>query len=397
MLRAPSRATAARAGRAGGAGGYAGPVNPSLQLGRVAGIRIGVNWSWLVVFGLITWTLADTVFPDQNPGLADRSYVAMALAAALLFFCSLLLHELGHALVARREGMTIEGVTLWLFGGVAQFRGRFPSAGAEFRIAVAGPLVSLVIGVVLAFAPLALALPDEVDGVCVWLGYINLTLLVFNLLPALPLDGGRILRSALWRFRGDFGAATRLATGVGGVIGAAIVLGGLALLAFRNAFSGLWLAFVGWFVLQAASAERRTSAVQQALSGVHVRDLMLRDPVSVGPQLTLGRFWRDVAPLAPHAAYPVVDDGAAVGLLAFRDAAEVPRADWEETTVSECMIPRERVPVLREDEELVDALAGFEDGQATSALVLDGERVTGLLASSDLARVVEAAERARRR
>ena len=159
-------------------------MNASFKLGRIAGIDVGVNWSWLIVFALITWSLATAVFPDQNGGLSDAAYLAMEVAASLLFLASLLLHEFGHAIQARREGMKIEGITLWLFGGVAKFRGMFPSAGAEFRIAIAGPLVSLGLGLVFVAAAVGLELTDAVDGVAAWLGYINLTLLLFNMLPA---------------------------------------------------------------------------------------------------------------------------------------------------------------------------------------------------------------------
>jgi len=164
-------------------------VTPSIKLGRIAGIQIGVNWSWAVVFALIVWSLAVGVFPSQNPGLSHGTYIAMALVAAFVFFASLLLHELGHARQARREGMEIEGITLWLFGGVAQFKGSFPGAGAEFRVAIAGPLVSFVLGIAFVLLAVFAGLPSAEDGVVAWLGYINLSLLVFNLLPALPLDG----------------------------------------------------------------------------------------------------------------------------------------------------------------------------------------------------------------
>src|SRR5688572_26433944 len=256
-------------------------MSSSFTLGRIAGIRIGINWSWLVVLVLLVWSLASAVFPDQNDGLSDGTYLAMAVAAALLFFGSLLAHELGHALQARREGMEIDGITLWLFGGVAKFRGMFPAAGAEFRIAVAGPLVSLALGVLFAAAAMLLALPDAVDGVAAWLGYINLVLLVFNLLPALPLDGGRVLRSALWAARDDFGWATRVSAGIGRGFGFLFIAGGIALFIFANSFSGAWLAFIGWFLLGAASAELRYLAVRDALGGLRVRDLMVRDPTTV--------------------------------------------------------------------------------------------------------------------
>ena len=176
------------------------------RLGRIAGIGIGLHWSVLVLLGLLMWTLATAIFPDTNPGLGDGVYFTMAVVAALAFFASILLHELGHAVQARRDGMEIDGITLWLFGGVARFAGMFPSPGAEFRIAVAGPLVSLGLGagfVGVAFLP---GLPEPVNAVCAWLGFINLLLLAFNLLPALPLDGGRMLRAGLWRWKGDLAA-----------------------------------------------------------------------------------------------------------------------------------------------------------------------------------------------
>ena len=240
-------------------------MNPTFQLGSIAGIRISANWSWLIVFALITWSLASAVFPSQNPGFSDGEYIVMAVAAALLFFASLLLHELGHALQARREGVEIEGINLWLFGGVAQFKGSFPSAGAEFRIAIAGPLVSLALGVFFVLVAVFAGLPNAIDGVVAWLGYTNLILLAFNLLPALPLDGGRVLRSALWHFRGDLQWATSVASGIGRGFGFLLIALGLFMFIFEGAFSGAWLAFVGWFLLQAATAEARYIATQQAL------------------------------------------------------------------------------------------------------------------------------------
>jgi Zn-dependent protease/CBS domain-containing protein len=364
-------------------------VQDSFTLGRIGGIRIGLNWSWLVVFALIVWTLATGIFPSQNPGLSDETYVAMAVVAAVVFFVSLLLHELGHALQARREGMEIEGITLWLFGGVAKFKGMFPTAGAEFRIAVAGPLVSLVLGLVFALLAWALRMTPSVDGVLFWLGYINLTLLLFNLLPALPLDGGRVLRSALWHFRGDFAWATRIAAAIGRSMGYLFIGGGIALLIFLNAFSGVWLAFIGWFLLMAAGAEDRYLITRQALAGLRVRDLMVRDPVSTQADVTLGEFMDDVVWSRRHTTYPVTDNGRAVGLLPFRRVAEVPRRDWDTHTVGECMIPREAVPVVSEDDQLIDAAAELAENEVNRALVLDGERLVGILSVTDVARALE--------
>ena len=363
-------------------------MQDSLTIGRIAGIRVGVNWTWLVIFVLIVWTWATGVFPETNPGLGNGAYIAMALAGAALFFGSLLLHELGHAVQARRDGMEIEGITLWLFGGVAKFKGMFPSAGAEFRIAIAGPLVSLALGLLFMGAA-AVGLPEPVDGVAAWLGYTNMALLVFNLIPALPLDGGRVLRSALWYFRGDFAWATRIAAAIGQGFGYLLIAGGVASLVFLSAFSGIWLALIGWFLLQAAGAESRQLIARRALGGLRVRDLMVREPVTTRPDLTLGQFMDNVVSWRPFTTYPVTENGRAVGLLLFRRVAEVPRQEWDTRTVRECMLPREEVPVVAEDDELIDAAGELAEQDVNRALVLDGERLVGLLSITDIARALE--------
>ena len=372
-------------------------VGETFRLGSIAGIRIGVNWSWLVVFALITWTLAASVFPDQNPGQSDGTYLAMAVVAAVLFFFSLLLHELGHAVVARREGMEIEGITLWLFGGVAKFRGMFPSAGAEFRIAIAGPLVSLAIGVLFVAVAGVSNLPTEVDGVAAWLGFINLMLLAFNLLPALPLDGGRVLRAALWSARDDFAWATRVAASIGRGFGYVLIGLGLAQVIFLSSFAGVWLAFLGWFLLGAAAAEARYLGTRQALGGARVRDVMVRDPVTVRQDSSIGEFMDDVVWNERHTTYPVVDNGRALGLVPFRCVAEVPRREWDERTLEDCMLKRDEVPAFTEDEELVDALEELSQSRVGRGLVLDGDRLVGLLSMTDFARALEVGPPRRRR
>jgi Zn-dependent protease/CBS domain-containing protein len=364
-------------------------VRDSLTIGRFAGIQVGVNWSWFVVFALIVWTLSAAIFPAQNPGLADATYAVMAVVAAVLFFLSLLGHEYGHALVARREGMEIDGITLWLFGGVARFKGMFPSAGAEFRIAIAGPLVSLVVGVAFVVAAWLGSFPGAVEGVLAWLGYINLLLLVFNLLPALPLDGGRILRSALWATKGSFGWATRVSASIGRGFGYVFIVGGLFLLIFHGALSGAWLAFIGWFLLQAAGAEDRALVTRQALGGLRVRDLMVRDPVTTRADVTLGEFMDHLVWNRRYTTYPVVENGHPVGLLPFRCVAAVPRSEWDLRHVRDCMLPRERVPVLAADDELVDAAAELTEGDLRRGLVVDGDRLVGLLSMTDVARAFE--------
>jgi Zn-dependent protease len=364
-------------------------VNPSFEIARIAGIRIGLNWSWAIVFVLITWSLASAVFPAQNPGLSDGEYLGMALVAAGLFFCSILLHELGHAFQARREGMEIDGITLWLFGGVARFRGDFPSAGAEFRIAVAGPLVSLVLGVLFVAVAVAVDMSAAVDGVAAWLGYINLSLLVFNLLPALPLDGGRVLRAALWAARGDFAWATAVAADVGRFFGYLMIGGGILLFIVEGAFSGAWLAFLGWFLLAAAASEARYVAVRQALDGLKVRHLMVPQPVTAHPDRTLGELMDGLAGVARYTAYPVMRDGEVLGVLPLSRVLDTPRSEWDARRVSERMLGLDEVPLLTEDEDAIDALSKLTEGNLHRGLVLDEDRLAGFLSITDIARLLQ--------
>ena len=363
-------------------------MNGNISLGRIGGVQVRVSWSWLVIFALIVWTLADGVFPSQNPGLSRGTHLAMAIVAALLFFVSILLHELGHAWQARREGLEVDGITLWLFGGVSQFKSGFPSAGAEFRIAIAGPLVSLGLGGVFVLIALA-GLPSAVDGVAAWLGYINLALLVFNLIPALPLDGGRVLRAALWQSRGDLAWATRIGTDVGRVFGYLFIGLGLAMFIFQGSFSGAWLAFIGWFLLQAATADARYIATEAALDGLRVRDLMTRDPVTVDGNLTVGQFMDEVARSRRFTTYPVFDGERPIGLLAFSSVAALPRSEWDSRRVRDAMLPLERVPLLTENETAIEALTALSSPTSNRGLVVENEHLAGLLSITDLTRALE--------
>jgi Zn-dependent protease len=385
-----------RVSRPGVGGGTAkrrqGAMGGNLTIGRFGGVEVRLNWSLIAVFALITWSLAEGVFPSQNPGLSHDTYIAMAIVAAVLFLASILLHELGHSSVARREGIEVDSITLWLFGGVSQIKGRFKSAGDEFRVAISGPLVSIVLGVLFVLIALA-QVPSSVDGVAAWLGYINLILAVFNLLPASPLDGGRVLHAALWRAKGDFAWATRIASEIGQGFGYLFIALGLAMFIFQGSFSGAWLAFIGWYLLQGATAEARYVATEQALEGLRVRDLMVRDPVSVDADSTIGRLMDDVVWSHRFTTYPVLDGGRPVGLLTFASVAAVPRSDWDTRRVRDTMIPLDQVPLLTEDEKAVDALAELATPSANRGLVVDNGHLAGLLSITDLARALEVGRR----
>jgi Zn-dependent protease len=367
-------------------------MDGNFTIGRFGGVEVRLHWSLIAVFALIVWSLADGVFPSQNPGLSDGAYLGAAIVAALLFLASILLHELGHSWVARREGIEVDSVTLWLFGGVAEFKDRFASAGAEFRVAVSGPLVSIGLGVLFVLIALA-GLPSAVDGAAAWLGYINLILAAFNLLPASPLDGGRVLHAALWRSKGDYAWATRVASEIGQGFGYLFIALGLVMFIFQGSFSGAWLAFIGWYLLQGAKAEARYVATEQALGGLRVRDLMVADPVTVDADWTIGRFMDDVASSHRFTTYPVLERGSPVGLLPFASVAAVPRSEWETRRVRETMIPLDEVPLLTEDEKALDALAELSAPDANRGLVVDNGHLAGLLSITDLARALEVGRR----
>jgi Zn-dependent protease len=233
---------------------------PSISLGRIAGISVDIGWSWLLILAFVAWSLAANVFPSQDPHLSTAAYAVMGIVSAVLYLGSILLHELGHAFQARREGIEVDGISLWLLGGVSRFHGAPKTPGAEFRVAAAGPLVSLALGGLSVGVAQLVRSPVEVQAVAAWLGYANLLLFVFNVIPALPLDGGRVFHALLWRLKGDEGWATQVAAGAGRAFGYLLAAGGIALLvATKDYADGIWLVFVGWFLAQAATAESQQS------------------------------------------------------------------------------------------------------------------------------------------
>ena len=364
-------------------------MTSTFRFGRIAGIEIGAHWTWLLVVVLVVWSLAATVFPTTSPDLAPQTHVAMALVAAALFFASLLAHELGHALQARRDGVPIEGISLWLFGGVARFAGQPPTAASELRVALAGPAVSLVAGLAGVGVAALLALPEAVEAVVRWLGYINLFLLAFNLLPAFPLDGGRVLRALLWRRTDDLPRATSQAAAAGRAFAVAMVAGGVLLTVLIGDFSGLWLALLAFFLLSAAETELQMVNANAALGGLRVGDIMVRNPVSVPADLPLDRFFDDVFLAHRHTAYPVVDDGP-VGLVSFRDALNVPRDQWPHLRVADRMLPLEQVLVVDADRDLADVVDDLIHDRMHRALVRREGELAGLLSITDAARLLEA-------
>ncbi|MDP8928907.1 MAG: site-2 protease family protein, partial [Actinomycetota bacterium] len=358
-------------------------MKETLRLGEIAGVRVGVNWSVLVIFFLIALGLAAGRFPAESPGLSSAAYIAAGLVAAVVFLVSLLAHEIAHAVVARRSGVEVHGITLWLFGGVARLGGEAKDPAAELRIAGVGPLMSLVLaGVFAAIAGVAAAVdaPGIVVGTLRWLAVINVALAVFNLMPAAPLDGGRILRGFLWWRRGDRVSAAVTSARAGKVFGFLLV--GLGLLGFVStvSFGGLWLVLIGWFIISAASAEERHAQMRGALVDVDVGDVMTPEPVTVAPGLTVEEFLERYAFRYRHASFPLVDEaGRLAGLVTLNRVKDLPPTRRGTTHVSEIACPPAEVPTAEPDEPLAELLPRLNACADGRAIVVTDSRIVGIV------------------
>ncbi|GMU78393.1 MAG: putative zinc metalloprotease Rip3 [Acidimicrobiia bacterium] len=368
-------------------------MHESIRLGTVRGIAIGLNWSVLAVAGLIAYGLADGVLPEVAPGYRPGAYWAVAIGAVLCFFASLLAHELGHSIVAQGQGVVVEGITLWLFGGVAKLRNEAHTHQAELKIATAGPAVSVALALV--FAGIALAAdtagaPELTVEAFTWLALINGMLAVFNLAPGAPLDGGRILHALVWRSTHDRNRATRVSTGAGRVFGYLLV--GLGILMVLNgAIGGIWLALVGWFVISAARAEATHALLRGALGGVRVRDVMSRDPHVVPEDQALSALLDDAFLRHHWSSFPVVNGiGDVTGLVTLRRVRHVAPGDRERLTAGDVAVPIDRCVIVAPDEALIDALeqVGPDGGGDGRMLVFEGGHLVGIVSPTDVHRAL---------
>ena len=367
-------------------------MGDSFSLGRISGIRVGVNWSVLVIVALLAYGLAAGEFPAAAPRHPVAEYVAAAVVTAVAYMGSLLAHELAHSLVARRNGLQVEGITLWLLGGVSRLQGEFPDPGAELRVAGAGPLTSLVLGG--AFWLLAWGLhASGVHGVVVaaaaWLGGINILLAVFNVIPAAPLDGGRLLQAVLWAITKDKLKAAMWSARSGQVFGwACIVIGAYLVLALRD-YSWLWFILLGWFLVSAATAENQQAVVQSRLRTVAVRQIMTADPVTVPASYTVAQFLNDYRPWSRHSAFPVVDDGQTVGLVTVRRINQVPAGDRGRTALRDVACSIDEVARATPDEPVSDVLPRLNECSEGRALVFADGHLAGIVTPADISRALQ--------
>lgn len=373
------------------AAGAGDMMSSSFRFLKVRGISIGAHWSWLVVFALISWSLSARIFPEGYPGLNRQTYLVMGVVAAVIFFSSVVLHELGHAFRALKEGMKVGDITLWLFGGVARFEGMFPSAGAEFRIAIAGPIVSVLLGLffmALAWLAALADLPTSVRGVSNYLARINLILVAFNMVPALPLDGGRVLRAWLWQRQRNFMAATLSAARAGQTFAYALIGIGVLSLFQRATTGGIWFAFLGLFLLQAAQGEVAFALMRRAFEDVDARALMTPNPVTVSPHLSIAEFFEAVR-LKGHSVYPVSEEGTFRGLMSIKRAGEVDADERQSVRVQDVMLPADQTPVIAADTSVMDVLPMLRQGAGRAVVLGDHGLVQGLISVSDIAKALE--------
>ncbi|HEX9109246.1 MAG TPA: site-2 protease family protein [Longimicrobiales bacterium] len=372
----------------------------SFRLGSALGIEIRIDPSWFIIFFLILWTFSRTVFPLDYPGMAWWTYYAMGLVGALLFFSSLLAHELSHSVVARRRGVPVEGITLFIFGGMARTRMESRSPGEEFVIAGVGPLSSVLIGLVFGavwWLGDRLGWTPAVTGVAAYLGFLNVMLAAFNLLPGFPLDGGRLLRSAVWKATGSVGKATRVAS-IGGAIVAAAAVGGGLWQAYRGeVLNGLWLALIGWFLLNAARSSYRQFAVVHALESVPALEAMTRWPETVPPDLPLQQLVAEHFLRRHFHAYPVVAaDGRALGLVTQEQVRAVPESEWRVRAVADVMTPVRPALEVRPDESMARVLDRLTVAGGGRLLVVRDGRLEGIITPADVAGWLKRAQQLKR-
>lgn len=362
-------------------------MTANIRLGSVWGIPIGLNNSWFVIFALVIFSLSSGYFPAEYPQLSTLAHVGLAALTAVGLFGSVLLHELGHALVALRNGIAVKGITLFLFGGVAQISREPHTPGAEFRIAIAGPLVSF--GLAGFFG--ALWLLDRhiplLAAPSLYLMRINLILALFNMVPGYPLDGGRVLRALIWKLSGNQGRATRIASGAGQVVAYSFFgLGALTILS-GNLFNGLWLILIGGFLLNAASAASSQVTVQEKLRGVTVAQAMERNLATVPLWATLQQIVAERVLQRGEASFLVVDNGSqAQGLLTLEDITRTPQARWPLTTAAQVMVPLRQVLQIEAEQDLLRALQKMEEMEAHHAAVMEWNRLIGVLSREQVLR-----------
>lgn len=367
-----------------------------IRLGRILGFEIRADFSWFILFFLILWTFSAGVFPQNAPGLPRHIYPIMGVAGAVLFFTSLIAHELSHSVVARAKGIPVEGITLFLFGGMAHTRMEAETPGDEFKIAVVGPVTSFLIAALLGLAwwlGEQLGWSVAVRAVLQYVAVLNVALAVFNLLPGFPLDGGRLFRAIVWKVTGDATRATRVASAGGRWLGYALVALGLLSAFAGNVIGGMWLVFIGWFLRNAAISSYQQHVLLSVLAGVRAGQAMTPQPDAVPADATVRELMDEYLMRRRYSAYPVLSDGRTVGIVTLQAIRDVPREEWEQRIAGDIMVPLSDLVTVRPEDTMVTVLERLKASPARRVLVMRGDELLGIITASDVAFWLERARK----
>lgn len=356
----------------------------NIPLGRIFGIPIGLDYSWFVIFALLTWMLATGYFPAEFKNWPALLYWSVGAATAIMLFVSVLLHELGHSVVALRYKVPVSSITLFLFGGVAQISAEPPSAIAEFFIASTGPLVSLILAILFyAVQPLVAGI-EPLLGLAKYIAYINLALVLFNLVPGYPLDGGRVFRAIVWAITGNMRRATLIAANVGRFFAFLFIFFGVWQMLSGNFSGGLWIAFIGWFLDNAASAQVQQVTIQGLLAGHRVSQAMSPHCANVPADLTLQDVVDEHVLGGGQHCFLVNLGDDTVGLMTLQRIKQVPRPEWATTRVGQVMLPLKQLESVDPDAELGTVLEKLDRDGVNQLPVTRDHRVVGMLSREDV-------------
>lgn len=363
----------------------------SFSIGRLAGIDIRINVSWIIILLLLTVSLAISWFPRAYPGYTSGIYFLLGLIAAILLFVSVLLHEMAHSLVARARGLPVRDITLFIFGGVSSIEREPRSPGADFLIAIVGPLTSIIIGAICygLWAFVTNEGNSPLAAILLYLGAANLLLGLFNLIPGFPLDGGRILRAIVWKFTGDINRATNIAAAIGQVIAFSLIIWGIFLFFTGNGFGGLWIAFIGWFMLSAAQGARMQSTYEDTFRNTTVEQVMSRNVILIPANISLQRLIDDyILPQGLRSVLITQGDQFA-GLITLSDIRQVPRDQWATTPVGFVMKSVSQLHVASPKQSLRDVVTLLNDRDINQLPVVENGRLLGILSRDAVIRALE--------
>lgn len=369
-------------------------MRASIKLGKISGIEIGLHYSWFIIAALIVFSLGEH-FHHVNPHWGPWQVWITALITGILFFITLLLHELAHSLVAQKRGLKVNSITLFALGGVSQTEEDPRDAKTEFWVAIAGPIASLIIG----FGCLAIAMalgwqrsaePDTaVTAVLVWLGYINVGLALFNMIPGFPLDGGRVLRSIIWSISKNANRSTRIAARIGQVVAFLFIFDGIWQFFHGGGFGGLWIAFIGWFLMDAAKASYNEVETESTLRDLRVSQVMSGDCVIVNRGMSLEEFVDMYLLTTGQRCFVVEDQGRLIGLITLRDVSKIPRSRWDQATVGEAMRPEKELRTVSPDTPVLDALKIMVRSDINQLPVVANGSLQGIVSRSQVIRLLE--------